>query len=104
MSARKLAQLGSLLFAATIGITLGACGPHSDYRISKVCKRVCARAVDCNDNTDFDDCVDTCIDQAMDCNSDSDVEASLDILDECTNESCNNITACSVDAWLECVI
>jgi hypothetical protein len=104
MSARKLASFASLLFAATVGVSLGACGPHSDYRINKVCKRYCDRWHDCNDTVDFDNCVDDCIDAAMDCDSDSDVEAALDILDECVGDSCNHVGTCLVEAALECTL
>jgi hypothetical protein len=101
-TSRKLARITSLLLAGCFGVTLGACGPHSEYRINKVCKRYCQRVFDCNDNTDYEDCVDTCIDDANGCESDSDVEVALDILDDCAAESCNDVGACTLEAWLEC--
>ena len=95
-------KITSLLLAACFGITLGACGPHSQHRINKVCKRYCERVLDCNDNTDFEDCIDTCIDDANSCESDGDIEDALDILDECSAEACNDVVGCTVEAWLEC--
>jgi hypothetical protein len=103
MHATKLGP-ASFLTALLIGLVAGACGPHSDYRIEKVCKDYCAREVDCNDNIDFDDCVDTCIDSASDCDSDSDIENSLDILETCPEESCNDVPGCATEAWVECVL
>jgi hypothetical protein len=101
-TSRKFAQLASLLLAAVFGVTLGACGPHSEYRINKVCKRYCERAFDCNDNTDYDDCLDDCVTEANGCESEQDVEAALDILQDCEASSCNQVGTCTVEAWLEC--
>ena len=98
----KTRAASSFLIAGLIGLIAGACGPHSEYRIEKVCKRYCARAVDCNDNIVFDDCVSDCIDTAHECDSESDVENALDILDTCPEESCNDVGACVLDAWVEC--
>jgi hypothetical protein len=99
----KLIRPAALLFAAAVGLTLGACG-HSQYRIDKVCKRYCDRARDCNDNTNWDDCYESCVDTAEECDSDNDIEAALDILEDCTAGSCNQIGACTIDAWIECAL
>lgn len=98
----KLAPSLALTFAATLGVVLGACG-HSDYRIDKVCEKYCDRIYDCNDNTDYMDCVDNCVEQANECDSDNDVEQALDTLEMCAEDSCNDVIACSIDAWAECV-
>jgi hypothetical protein len=90
-----------LLLAATIGFTLGACA-HSEHRIKKVCAHFCDRAYDCDDNTNRDKCFDDCVDSAHECSSDDDVEAALDILDDCVADSCNQVAGCTIDAWLEC--
>jgi hypothetical protein len=103
MRATKLGP-ASFLTALLIGLVAGACGPHSDYRIEKVCKDYCARAVDCNDNVEFDDCVDDCINTANDCDSDQDIENGLDILETCAEESCNDVGACVIEAWVECAL
>jgi hypothetical protein len=97
----KFIRLAAFPIAATIGLTLGACG-HSNYRIDKVCKRYCDRARDCNSNTDWGDCYEACVDQFDECDSDKDVESALDILDDCRRGSCNELAACTLDAWLEC--
>ncbi len=102
MNAAKLVRPASLLVAALVGMVLGACGPHSEYRIEKTCKKYCARAVDCNDNISFDTCVNDCVDTANDCNSDSDIEQALDILETCADEACNDVAACVADSWIEC--
>jgi hypothetical protein len=102
MKTPELGRPASFLIAALIGLVAGACGPHSEYRIEKVCKKYCARAVDCNDNVDFDDCVSDCIETADGCDSDSDIEQSLDILETCPEESCNDVPGCAAEAWFEC--
>ncbi|NJK32985.1 MAG: ferrous iron transporter B [Deltaproteobacteria bacterium] len=94
----------ALLSAALFGLTLGACGPTSDYRIERTCEDYCDRLVDCNDDTDYDDCVEACLDNAGECDSESDLEQALDKLDECTSESCNDVGGCTVDAWVECIL
>jgi hypothetical protein len=103
-TSRKFVQLASLLLAAVFGVTLGACGPHSEYRINKVCKRYCQRSVDCNDATNYDDCIDNCVTEANGCESESDVEAALDILDDCVADSCNQVLGCTLEAWVECAL
>ncbi len=102
MNTAKFTRPVSFALAALVGLLAGACGPHSEYRIEKVCKKYCARAIDCNDNIDFDDCVSDCLDIADDCDSDSDVEQSLDILETCPEEACNDVAGCATEAWVEC--
>lgn len=104
MNAVKLVRPASFLIAALIGVFVGACGPHSDYRIEKVCKKHCSRSVDCNSNVDFDDCVSDCMDLADECDSENDVEQSLDILETCPDMACNEVPGCAVEAWFECAI
>lgn len=94
----------ALLFAALFGLTAGACGPTSDYRIENTCEDFCKRVVDCDDNNDYDDCVESCLENSEECDSESDLEQALDKLDECSSESCNDVVACTVDAWVECVL
>lgn len=91
-----------VVLAAAFGFALGACGPASEARMNNVCKDYCNRLVDCNDNTNFDNCVDDCVEQAMGCDTDDDTADALDILNACAEDSCNNVAACSLDAWLEC--
>jgi hypothetical protein len=100
MNAVKSAHLLSLLVAASVGLGLGAC-KSSDFRAERVCKRHCSYLEDCN-NTDYDNCVNTCIETAAECDSDADVEMALDKLDQCRQEACNEIPGCEIDAWLEC--
>ena len=101
-TSRKSVQFAALLLAATFGVVLGACGPHSEYRIHKVCKHYCQRSVDCNDNTDYEQCLDDCETEANGCESEEDVEAALDILADCVESACNEVPGCTVEAWLEC--
>lgn len=99
----KFARPASLLLAAILGLTLGACA-HSQYRIDKVCNKFCNKAFDCNDNSDRDICFEECVDTANNCDSEVDVEAALDILADCANESCNAVAACTIEAWVECAL
>jgi len=100
--AANFARPASAVLAAALGFALGACGPASESRMNKVCKRFCERQFDCNDGTDVDDCIDGCVDEAMSCDSDDDVADALDILDECSTQSCNEVPGCLAEAWLEC--
>ncbi|MFV8751153.1 hypothetical protein ACNOYE_11465 [Nannocystaceae bacterium ST9] len=102
MKVLELGHPASFLIAALIGLVAGACGPHSEYRIEKVCKKHCARVVDCNDTIEFDDCVSDCIDISDDCDSDADIEQALDILETCPEEACNDVPGCATEAWVEC--
>lgn len=99
----KLARPASILLAATLGFALGACA-HSQFRIEKVCNKFCKRVVDCNDNANLDTCFDDCVEQANNCDSDTDVEAALDILADCADESCNQVGACALESWVECAL
>lgn len=98
----KYARPASLLLAAGLGLGLGACSDHGEYRINNVCNRFCDRVVDCNDTVVFENCVDDCVDEAGSCQSDDDIAAALDILDECSSDACNRVSGCLVEAIIEC--
>ena len=73
--------LVSILLAAAFGFTLGACA-HSQFRMDKVCEDYCQHIVDCNDNTNFNTCVNDCLDNVNGCDSDEDTEATLDEVEQ----------------------
>jgi len=101
MNTAKLAL--SFTMAAMIGLAVGAC-TSSDSRIDRVCSRHCEKLTDCNDNADYDNCMNTCVETAHECDSDSDVEMALDTLHECRDQECNDLLGCEADAWIECKI
>ncbi len=96
-------RLAALPLAAILGVVLGACA-HGQSRINRVCDNYCQRLLDCNDNADYDDCFDACLESADDCDTDDDTANALDILEECTADSCNQVIGCTVEAWLECAL
>jgi len=90
----------SFTMAAMIGLSVGAC-KSSEMRAERICKRHCSMLEDCN-NTDYDNCVNTCVETSQECDSDADVEMALDKLDQCRNEQCGEVLGCEADAWIEC--
>jgi hypothetical protein len=93
----------SLLVAVglALGVTLGACNGTGDTRIKFTCKDYCAKAAECDDGVDEDDCVDNCRDDMEDCMSDEQEQA-LDDLDSCSEESCDDFLGCTIGAGLQC--
>lgn len=102
MKTIKLVHPVAFMVAALIGLSAGAC-KESELRIERVCKRHCSTLTDCN-NTDYDNCVNNCVETGSECDSDADVEMALDKLDECRNEECAQVVGCGIDAWFECKI
>lgn len=100
MKTIKLVHPVAAIVAALIGLSAGAC-KESDVRIDRVCKRHCEKMKDCN-NTDYDTCLNNCVETAHECDTDSDVDMALDKLDECRNSECSEVLGCGIDAWFEC--
>ena len=87
-----------------VGVVAGACSPTGDLRVANTCEDYCNRAIDCNDNLDYEDCVRDCQDSVDDCDNDADAEEALDQLDSCVTVSCNDFAGCTVEAYVECVL
>jgi hypothetical protein len=102
MNTVKLIHPLSFMLAALLGLAAGAC-KEGELRAERVCKRHCQAMEDCT-NTDFDTCVNNCVETADECDSESDVEMALDRLDACQKEECSNVLGCGIDAWVECKI
>ena len=102
MNAVKFVKLFSFLLAGSLGLGLGAC-KDSEFRAERVCKRHCSHLEDCN-NTDYDNCINACIETADECDSDADVEMALDKLEDCKKRACSEILGCETEAWVECKI
>tara|TARA_Y100000588_G_scaffold315024_1_gene342909 strand:- start:58 stop:330 length:273 start_codon:yes stop_codon:yes gene_type:complete len=79
-------------------VALSAC---TEARIGSVCREACQRAEVCDDETNVDQCRESCEDEVSQCNADS-LDATLDDLDRCGDESCDDFTGCVVGAYLEC--
>lgn len=95
----------SVLGALSLGfLSAVACGDGTgtgEVRVNMTCEAYCDQANMCNDNVDFDNCVDDCEDTVDDCMADEQEQA-LDELDACSAESCNDFGACTVGAGLQC--
>lgn len=89
--------LGGLL----LGAGIAACTGTGPVRIDATCEDYCAKAHECSDSVDVDDCVADCKDQIGDCMADEQEEA-LDSLDDCAANSCNEFIGCTVGAGLAC--
>jgi hypothetical protein len=102
MNAPKAVYSLSFLLAASLGLGLGAC-QETEMRADRVCKRHCSQVEDCK-SSDYDTCVDNCIEAFGECDSEVDGDMALDRLAECRNEECSDVLACEADAWFECKI
>lgn len=98
-----VARFGAVLLAGVFGLTLGACleDGTSDLRQEHTCSDYCATAKACDDEVDEDECVADCLDAMGSCMADEQ-EASLDRLDECAAESCDDFAGCTIDAGAQC--
>ncbi len=96
----------ALVLAAGLGLGLGACVEDSEgdpvpLDVQVACKSYCRQATDCNDKVVEDDCREDCYDNMNDCQADEQNEA-VDDLQNCADESCNDFTACTIGAGLQC--
>lgn len=96
--------------AAVAGLALSGC-PDDDpgyddepvpLEVQTACNAYCARAVECNDDRDEQDCKTSCYDAMGACMADEQAEA-LSQLEACAQESCNDFIKCSIQAGATCV-
>lgn len=73
----------------------------TELRTDIVCDEVCTRLNVCDDSVAVSECVDECSDEVGQCNADTQSET-LSQLDQCGDDSCSDIDACIVGAYLEC--
>ena len=95
-----------LALGAVMGIAIGACQRDSDDDAlglsgEETCRDYCERARECDKELIEKDCVDDCIDAMSDCQADEQQQA-LDELEACTEESCDDVLGCSIDAGATC--
>ena len=96
-----------LTYLLAIGLGLGlaeltACGDDvDDAEIDQACERYCARAVECGQTDDFEDCFDDCETLVSDFCVDQD--DAVDVLESCSRDTCEEVDGCIIDAGLECL-
>ena len=82
-------------------LTAAAC--TQEDRIELTCADYCNQLATCDDETDTAACRNTCEDAFADC-QDDEVEQVIDEMNECANESCDDIGTCTLGAGLECFL
>ncbi len=93
----------SLLLAACLGLSLGACQEDAEDRIVDTCRSYCERSVECNPTTiDLDVCTGYCESVLRECPSGDRQERAIDGYDACASEACGALLDCSFEAEQEC--
>ncbi len=77
-------------------------GVIEEIQISGSCSDYCDKAAECDSNVDADECKSDCESTVTDCQADEQQET-LDTLDECSEDACNEFGGCTVEAGLQCV-
>ncbi len=90
------------MMITTMGL-IGCIEVDETTRIELTCEDYCDRIVVCDDETDVMQCNTDCVDAANNCQNDE-LDSSLEELDECSMESCDDIGRCSLGAGLECYL
>lgn len=95
-----------LALAGLTGIMFGACRDDDgddgvDFFAEQDCRDYCERAVECDDDRNEEDCVESCIDRMGSCQADEQ-EAALEQLQDCADESCDDFLACTIDVGATC--
>jgi hypothetical protein len=111
MSHRSSTKLRTFCLALTLGLGLGCVvntdgdgdgdGGSNDSRIASTCTSYCTKAHDCDDDQAIDGCVEDCKEQLGDCMADEQAQT-LDDLDSCAVESCDDFGGCTIGAGLQC--
>ena len=104
-STMKKSILHWLLVAA--GLVLAQCAvacadePGETLTAKLDFKRYCAKAENCNGDVNQAECENDCQEALNECQADE-VDEAQDRLDECAAETCDDFTACTVDAGAQC--
>lgn len=97
-----------LVIAAVSGVVVGACkegdGDESDApaEIQTACEAYCAKAAQCNDETNLDKCQKNCVDAMTDCMVDE-LDEALAKLEQCADESCDDFIGCTINVGAQCI-
>lgn len=93
------------LLAMGLGLAvaeLSACADEVDpAEVDQACERYCARAVECGQADDFEDCFDNCETLVSDFCVDQ--EDAVNVLESCVRDTCEEVEGCIIDAGLECI-
>jgi hypothetical protein len=65
------------------------------------CKNYCRQAESCNGDVNQAECENDCQEALNECQADE-VDEAQDRLDECADETCDDFTACTIDAGAQC--
>lgn len=65
------------------------------------CKNYCRQAESCNGDINQAECEADCQEALNECQADE-VDEAQDRLDECADETCDDFTACTIDAGAQC--
>lgn len=95
-----MSRLTTPLLAALIATTAG-CGLARHKNVEATCQRYCEQVATCDGDVDVESCTADCLDNVGDCQVDEQEQA-LDDLDDCAQESCDELFACTVGAQLQC--
>jgi hypothetical protein len=104
---RQLLFLGVLACLGACRVDVEEDGDGVDIEpidpVERTCTNYCERQAECDDEVNTEDCVDDCVDTAGNCQADEQEQA-LAELDECAEETCDDIGECTVGASLECYL
>ncbi len=76
-------------------------GVIEEIQIEGSCSDYCEKAAECDSNVDADSCQSDCESTVTDCQADEQDET-LNVLDECAENACNEFAGCTIDAGLQC--
>lgn len=84
---------------------VAACGGDKvddlDDAFDGPCQQWCEKRNECDPDVDIDECRQECLDNSGDCQADE-REQALDDLEQCAENECDELTACSIGAGLQC--
>jgi hypothetical protein len=94
-----------LLVLAGLGLAQGAVAcadePGETLTAKIDCKNYCRQAESCNGDINQAECEHDCQDALNECQADE-VDEAQDRLNECAQETCDDFTACTIDAGAQC--
>lgn len=94
--------LSGLLMGALVGVACEDDTPATDD-IGRACTNHCERWAECDDDVDFDGCLANCFNAINECPIEE-VDEAIAELDDCTDESCEDLAQCSVDPASRCLL
>jgi len=96
---KSLLALATILIGAILGLTPGCQNGEVETAID--CFQYCSKAAECDGDVDRDECEESCKENLNDCMGDERDQAQ-EQLDSCSDESCDDFTACTIEAGAQC--